>query len=435
MLAIALGNIPGLYEGRGDACHRPGKQQRRKQVKMSMTIREAQRAVQQELAQHHDTMIQFLRDIVAIPSYDSQIGPVGDAIGARMADLGFDEVRRDAMGNILGRIGNGSRTLLYDSHIDTVGIADPGQWQWDPFKGKYEHGIIYGLGAGDEKCSTPPMLYALAALKKLGLAQDWTLYYFGNMEEWCDGISGNALVEHEGIRPDFVVIGESTNMEIYRGHRGRTEISVTFRGRSCHASEPERGDNALYKAIPFIQGIEKLHQELKLRPDPFLGPGSITVTNISTRTASLNAVPDECNLYIDRRMHPAETKEVILHELRSLPNADQAEIVIPMYAEPSYTGFVFPVEKVFPAWALPEDSSLVQAGKAVIENCYGHPAKISKWIFSTNATYWMGKAGIPSIGFGTGEERWAHTVLDQVPAEEVAQSADFYAMLPLFLED
>src|SRR5256714_15253615 len=115
-----------------------------------MDIREIQYRVQEELSQYHAAMIQFLRDLIAIPSYDSQIGPVGDAVGARMADLGFDEVRRDSMGNILGRIGSGPRILLYDSHLDTVSIADPGQWQWDPFKGKFEDGIIYGLGAGDE---------------------------------------------------------------------------------------------------------------------------------------------------------------------------------------------------------------------------------------------------------------------------------------------
>jgi len=223
-------------------------------------------------------------------------------------------------------------------------------------------------------------------------------------------------------------------MEIYRGHRGRTEISVTFKGRSCHASAPERGDNALYKAIPFIQGVEQLHQELKSRPDPFLGAGSITVTSVSTHSVSLNAVPDECSIYLDRRMHPAETKEVVLNELRALPNARLAEIVVPMYKEPSYTGFVFPVEKIFPAWTLAEDHPYVQTGKATFESCYGRPAKTGKWVFSTNATYWMGKAGIPSIGFGPGEEHWAHTALDQVPAAEVVQCADFYAMLPLFLE-
>jgi putative selenium metabolism hydrolase len=166
-----------------------------------MTLAANVEKIKHELAQHHDDIIGFLRDIIRIPSFDSQIGPVGDAIGERMRALGFDEVRRDAMGNILGRVGHGPRVMVYDSHIDTVGIADRSQWQWNPFEGKVEDGIIYGLGAGDEKCSTPPMIYALAVLKRLGLAKDWTLYYFGNMEEWCDGIAPNALVEHEGIRP------------------------------------------------------------------------------------------------------------------------------------------------------------------------------------------------------------------------------------------
>lgn len=398
-----------------------------------MSIRELRIALRRELAQRHDIMIQFLRDLIAIPSFDSQIGPIGDVVGARMADLGFDDVRRDTMGNILGRIGDGSRVLLYDSHLDTVGVADPSQWQWDPFNGKLENGIIYGLGAGDGKCSTPPMIYALATLKKLELAKDWTLYYFGNMEEWCNGISGNALVEHEGILPNFVVVGTSTNMEIYRGHRGHIEISVTFKGRGSHASAPKSSDNALYKALPFIRGVERLHQDLKSRPDAFLGPGSITVTNINTHRVSLNTVPDLCTLYLDRHMHPAETKEVVLNELRALPNAHLAEIVVPIYESPSYTGFVFPVEKIFPAWVLPEDHPYVQAGKATYEICYVRPAETGKWTLSTNATYWMGKAGIPSIGFGPGEECWAHTVLDQVPAAQVVQCADFYAMLPLFL--
>jgi putative selenium metabolism hydrolase len=399
-----------------------------------MDLQQIQAAVHEELAQQHDTMIEFLRELVAIPSYDSQIGPVCQAIGARLADLGFDEVRYDSMGNLLGRVGNGPRTLLYDSHVDTVGVADRAQWQWDPFQGKYEQGIIYGLGAGDEKCSTPPMIYALAALKKLGLAREWTLYYFGNMEEWCDGISGNALVEHEGIRPDYVVIGESTGMDIYRGHRGRTEISVTFKGRSCHASAPERGDNALYRALPFIQGVERLHTELKTRPDAFLGAGSIAVTSADTHSVSLNAVPDACTLYLDRRMHPAETREVVLNELRALPNAAQAEIAIPIYTEASYTGFRFPVEKVFPAWSLAEQHPYVQAAASAFRLCYGRQVRTGKWVFSTNATYWMGKAGIPALGFGPGEEHWAHTALDQVPAAEMVQCADFYALLPLVLE-
>jgi putative selenium metabolism hydrolase len=381
--------------------------------------------------QHGREMADFLRDLIRIPSHDSQIGPVGEACAERMRRLGFDEVRFDSMGNILGRMGSGSRTLLFDSHIDTVGVGDPAEWGWDPFEGKEENGIIYGRGACDEKGSTPPMIYALAALKDLDLLDDWTLYYFGNMEEWCDGIAPHALVEHEGVRPDFVVIGEPTRMNIYRGHRGRVEVSVTFKGKSAHAAMPRLGDNPLYRAAPFIEGVAQMLDRL---PDhPFLGPGTIAVTDVEVNTPSLNAVPAEAQVYLDRRVTLGETASEVLEQVRGLPAADTARVEIPMYEDPSYTGFVFPVEKVFPAWALDEDHPLLQAARRDYLAVYGRTPEISKWEFSTNGIYWMGKAGIPSIGFGPGNEQHAHTVLDQVPVQEVIDSARFYAALPLFL--
>lgn len=383
------------------------------------------------LGHREDEMVRFLREIVAIPSYDSQIGDVARAVGDRMRSLGFDEVRFDAMGNILGRIGVGSRALLFDSHLDTVGVSDRGAWQWDPFEGKVEHGILHALGAGDEKGSTPPMVYALHTLKHLKLLEGWTCYYFGNIEEWCDGIAGHALVEHEHIRPDFVVIGEPTRLQVYRGHRGRVEVSVTFHGTTAHASAPERGDNAVYKAAAFSQRIAELNKTFT--GDTFLGPGTIAVTQIQSRAPSLNAVPDVCVLYIDRRVTVGETKEQVVAELRRLPGGLEAIIEIPTYEEPSYTGFVFPVEKVYPAWALPEDHVLVRAGQEAARVAFGKPTDLGRWAFSTNGTYWMGKANIPSIGFGPGDERHAHTTLDQVSLHEVTASARFYAMLPLVL--
>jgi putative selenium metabolism hydrolase len=383
--------------------------------------------------QHAREMTDFLRDIVRIPSYESQIGPVGEAIAARMRSLGFDEVRFDSMGNVLGRVGDGPRILLYDSHIDTVGVGDLGEWDWDPFEGKEENGVIYGRGAVDEKGSTPGMIYAMAALKEFGLLDGWTLYYFGNMEEWCDGIAPHALVEHEGIRPDYVVIGEPTRMQIYRGHRGRVEVSAVFRGKSAHAAMPRFGDNPLYRAAPFIEGVEQMLEQL---PDhPFLGPGTIAVTNVEVSTPSLNAVPAEAEVYLDRRVTLGETAEQVLEQVRSLPRADTAQVEIPVYDEPSYTGFVFPVDKIFPAWALDEGHPLLQAAERDYQAVYGKEPEVGKWEFSTNGIYWMGKANIPSIGFGPGDERYAHTVLDQVPAQEVVDATRFYAVLPLFLSD
>ncbi len=389
------------------------------------------RRVTDTLSGLEDDIVRFLREIVAIPSYDSQLGEIGRAVGDRLRSLGFDDVRFDAMGNILGRIGSGPRVLLYDSHLDTVGVSDRAAWRWDPFAGKVENGILYALGAGDEKGSTPPMVYALHVLKRLTLLHGWTCYYFGNMEEWCDGIAGHALVEHERVRPDFVVIGEPTRLHVYRGHRGRVEVSVTFRGRTAHASAPDRGENAAYKAAAFTGRVAELNRTFK--GDPFLGPGTIAVTQITSRAPSLNAVPDVCSLYIDRRVTVGETKEQVLAELRALPGGAEAEIVIPTYEEPSYTGFVFPVDKVYPTWVLHEDHILVRAGQEAARIVSGSPTDLGRWAFSTNGTYWMGKANIPSIGFGPGDERHAHTTLDQVSLKEVLVSARFYAVLPLVL--
>ncbi|NOZ27887.1 MAG: YgeY family selenium metabolism-linked hydrolase [Chloroflexi bacterium] len=391
-------------------------------------------AVRADVERAAESMIHFLRAICAIPSYDGKIGPVGERCAQEMRKLGFDEVRFDRMGNILGRIGDGPRVLLYDSHIDTVGIGDPDAWEWDPFQGKVEDGILFARGASDEKGSTPGMIYGLAIARDRGLLQGWTVYYFGNMEEWCDGIAPNALVEVEGIRPDYVVIGEPTNMRVYRGHKGRVEMKVVAKGRSAHAASNHLGDNAIYKMLPVIEAIRDM--EPSLGDDPFLGHGKITVTDMRVRTPSINAVPDECTIFIDRRLTLGESKEAALDQVRRhIPPGSEITVEILQYAEPSYTGFVFPVEKYFPAWVLEDDHPLVRAGQ-VVRRAIGLPdAPAGKWDFSTNGIYWMGKAGIPSIGFGPGNEVHAHTVLDQVPLADVVQSAAFYALLPAALGD
>jgi acetylornithine deacetylase/succinyl-diaminopimelate desuccinylase-like protein len=103
------------------------------------------------------------------------------------------------------------------------------------------------------------------------------------------------------------------------------------------------------------------------------------------------------------------------------------------YADASYTGFVFPVDKVFPSWALPEDHPMVQAGQETLKLLKGSAPATGKWDFSTNGTYWMGKAGIPSIGFGPGDEIHAHTVIDQVNLADVVAATEFYALFPAVL--
>jgi putative selenium metabolism hydrolase len=387
--------------------------------------------VQQRVEQQKSAIIQFLREIVAIPSIDSQIGPVGERIAAEMRKLNFDEVRFDRMGNILGRIGEGKRTIVFDSHIDTVGIGDPDSWDWDPFEGKIKNDVLFARGACDEKGSTPGMVYGLAIARDLGLLEGWTAYYFGNMEEWCDGIAPNSFAEVDpGIKPDYVIIGEPTKMNVYRGHKGRIEFKITAKGRSAHAASNHLGINAIYLLLPVLEGIRDM--EPQLGDDEFLGHGKITASDMAVKTPSINAVPDEAVIYIDRRMTFGETKEGALLQIQSLIPEEYSEMITiePLfYEEPSYTGFVFPVDKYFPAWALSEDHYLVQAGLKVRQVMGLPEAAAGKWNFSTNGIYWAGKAGIPSIGFGPGDEETAHTNLDSVNLNDVVRATEFYALI------
>jgi len=387
--------------------------------------------LQEKIQSQREQIIRFMREICAIPSMDSNIEAVGKRIAAEMNALHFDEVRFDRMGNIMGRIGNGEKVIVFDSHIDTVGIGDPHEWKWDPFKGKVEDGVLYARGACDEKNSTPGMVYGLAAARDLGLLEGWTAWYFGNMEEWCDGIAPNTFVEVDPqIRPDFVVIGEPTKMNVYRGHKGRIELKVTAKGVSAHAASNHVGINAIYLLLPVIAGIRDLEPELG--DDPFLGHGKITVSDMVVKTPSINAVPDEAVIYIDRRMTFGESQEAAIAQVEALipeESKDRVKVEALFYDVPSYTGFVFPVDKYFPAWAIPEDHALVQAGLETRRLIGLEDAPAGKWAFSTNGIYWAGKAGIPSIGFGPGDEVTAHTVNDSVILDDVVKAAEFYALV------
>jgi putative selenium metabolism hydrolase len=380
-------------------------------------------------------ILSFFRQIVAIPSMDSDIGAVAQRVGEEMTKLGFDQVYVDKYGSIVGRIGNGPKTILYDSHLDVVGIGDASQWPWHPFEGKVENGMLYARGALDEKGSTPGMVYGMAIARDLGLLDGYTAYYLGNVEEWCDGIACQAFVEWEGVRPDFVVIGEPTKMNVYRGHKGRVELEVVAKGICAHAASNFMGDNAVYKMLPVIAGIRDL--DANLMSHEFLGQGRVTVTRVSSVSPSDNAVPDECRIFIDRRVTFGESKADVIAQIQALVPADKAadfQVLELVYNEPSYTGAVFVYEKYFPAWALDEDHELVQAGQAAVKALWGRQEAAGKWDFSTNGNYWRGKAGIPSIGFGPGNEIYAHAVNEHVPLADVVEATKFYALLPAMLK-
>jgi len=384
---------------------------------------------------YKDNITGFLKDIILIPSESCQESEVIERIAKEMDWVGFDEVLVDDMGSVIGILGDGPKTLLYDSHIDTVGVGDISAWNHDPYTGKTENGIVYGRGASDNKGAMASMLYGMRVLKDLDIFPEMRLMIVGIVqEESCEGLAIKNVCEKTRM-PDYVLLGECTDLNIYRGHRGRIEYSITTYGKACHASAPERGVNAINNMAQIICGIKELNKKLQL--DPFLGKGTIVVTNIECKTPSLNAVPDMCRIYIDRRLTVGENKALSLRELQNIiaEVGVKADVKVLRYKEKCYTGLEVEVEKYYPTWVLDEGHHLVLSGIETYESLFGKKPEVSRWLFSTDGVYTMGKVGIPTIGFGPSSEVFTHSVDDQVPVAHLVKSSAFYALFPYILSE
>jgi putative selenium metabolism hydrolase len=367
-------------------------------------------------SQDEQNLVNFVQDLVRTPSFSSHEEVVAKRLATEMERVGFDEVRTDRIGNVIGHVGPGSGpALLFDGHMDTVQVGDALTWKRDPFEGIIEKGVLFGLGASDMKSGLAAMVYGVQALRNAGVNLAGDLYVVGVVqEEPCEGMAIRVLVEEENLRPDFVVLGEPTGMQIRRGQRGRIGLKVTTRGRSCHAATPERGENAIYAASRIIFGLELLSTQLA--DDPVLGPGTLAVTNIENTASSLNAIPDSCTFFIDRRLTLGETEAIALTEVRNviLREGVPADVEVTTYAATSYTGYPCHYREYYPAWILDEAHPLLRATSRAVREALGYRPLVGQWAFSTDGTYTMGVAGIPTIGFGPGQERYAHTTEDQV---------------------
>ncbi len=373
----------------------------------------------------------FLRDLIAIKSLSSQEKPVIYRVKEEMEKCGYDKITIDKMGNIFGRIGKGKHVIAYDAHVDTVDVGNPANWKVDPFKGAVKDGIMYGRGTCDMKGALASIVHGGKLIKQLGLEDDYTLYVVGSVqEEDCDGLCWQYIINEDKLRPDVVVICEPTNLAVYRGHRGRMEMEVRTKGISCHGSAPERGVNAVYKMAPIVADIEKLNE--RLTGEPFLGKGTVTIAEIRSTSPSLCAVADSATIHLDRRLAATDTLESAVREIQELPSvkAAEAEVVVLDYAVPSWRGLTYPTKKYYPTWLLPENHPLLNSGVKTFENLFGEKPNVSRWVFSTNGVAVMGMHGIPCIGFGPGNEIYAHMATEQIPIEHLVKASAWYAAFP-----
>ncbi len=383
---------------------------------------------------YRDYTANNLSKLVQIKSLSMGEKEVQLELKRQMEEANFDEVRIDGLGNVIGRIGNGKTILAIDGHMDTVDMGNLDNWNFDPLGGEIKDGYVHGRGTVDQEGGPAAFVTTGRILKELGFDRDMTIYFVGSvMEEDCDGLCWKYIVEEEGIKPDFAISTEPTNLNIYRGHRGRMEMHVSFYGVSSHGSAPERGKNAIYMASKIALEIEKLNDCLPT--DDFLGQGSVTISEIISKSPSLCAVSDFARIHLDRRLTWGETKESAIKEIEELIKGMNAEVSVLDYMEKAYTGLEYGMEKYYPTWKIPEDSHIVQTGAKAFRDLFNKEAKIDKWTFSTNGVTINGYYDIPIIGFGPGNEVLAHAPNEKVAIDDLVISAAFYAAFAYELQE
>ena len=389
------------------------------------------KAIKKTAESHEADMSKFLRDLIRIPGESCHEKEVAERIVEEMKKIGFDEAGIDKMGNAIGYMGKGKTLIAFDGHIDTAGIGNRENWNFDPYEGYESETEIGGRGASDQLGGIASAVYGAKIMKDMGLLNDrYRVLVTGTVQkEECVGLCWEYIIKEEKIKPEFVVITEPTGGNICRGQRGRMEIRVEVKGVSCHGAAPERGDNAIYKMGKIIAEIKALNK--KLKKDKFLGKGTLAVSQIYFSSPSRYAVADMCAISIDRSLTRGETRKSALAEIAALPSIKKhkAKVSTYVYEQPSYTGVAYPVECYFPAWMISEDAKPVKAMVKTFEGMYGK-AKIGKWAFSTNGVSIMGRNKIPCIGLGPGREEQAHAPNEKTWKADLVRCAAVYAALP-----
>ena len=388
--------------------------------------------------EYRDYTARNLGIMVKVPGFSGTEGNRIQAIRKLCEEAGMEDLRVDGLGSLLGRVGKGSKKLVFDAHIDTVGVGDPAQWKTPPHSGIVADGLVYGRGSTDQLGGAASMISAARILKDMAYSGDYSVWFaFTVLEEDCDGLCWKYLIEEEKFVPDFAVSTEPTSCRLYRGHRGRMEIQIDIKGVSCHGSAPERGDSAAYKAARAALAMEKLNAELRPDEDEFLGKGTITVSQIRVQGPSQCAVPDQAMLYCDRRLTWGEDDKLAIAQVeKALREAgvNNFTVIMPEYAQPAYTGKLYKQELYFPTWKIRADHPLVRSGVEAYGELLGKPPIVDKWTFSTNCVAICGRHKIPCVGFGPGDENQAHAPNEVNRIDDLELCSAFYAALPWILE-
>ncbi|MCQ8213056.1 YgeY family selenium metabolism-linked hydrolase [Cetobacterium somerae] len=375
-------------------------------------------------------VIKFLQEMIQQPSNSGKESGVVEVIRKNLLDMGYDSVHIDKFGNVIGCIkGNKpGKKILFDGHIDTVPVQGREKWKHDPYGGTISDGKLYGRGTSDMKGQTAAFMVASAYFAE-DCKKDFAgeIYVAGVVhEEIFEGIAAREISKY--VKPDYVVIGESSELNLKIGQRGRGEIVLETFGKPAHSANPDKGINAVYKMGKIIEEIRKI-----VPPETELGKGILELTDIkSSPYPGASVVPDYCRATYDRRLLVGETKEEVLAPIEDVLNKLmkedpelKAKVSFAIGKETCYTGEIIEGERFFPGWLYSEDDEFVQKAYRGLKDV-GLEPEITQYSFCTNGSHYAGEAKIKTIGFGPSKENLAHTIDEYIELDQLFKGIKGY---------
>lgn len=373
-----------------------------------------------EVSAANEALVAFAQKLVQTPSLSGEEGAVSKLVAQELEALGYHDVSIDEFGNVIGIAGPpGPLQLILNGHLDHV----PPAGMDDPYGGTLvdgapwsEHGVVLrGRGACDMKGNLAAAVYSKAFLgREQSLARPFAVV--ADAREETDSYEGIPYLLDSGLRSEYAISCESTQLNVALGHRGKIQFDVVVTGTSSHASRPYKGTNAIYQTLPIVNAIREYDSQLP--SDSVYGKATATVIHIeSSPAAEYAVVPPLCTMRVDRRYVPAESPSQVEADLKALlarvSSAANVDVTVAFVSH-------------YPLMSIDPRHPLVEWGVAAIEQVRGKPPVIESWDFGVNATF-LSAAGIPSIGIGPGNEHYAHSPDEHISVDELVQAGRIYA--------
>ena len=390
---------------------------------------------------YNNKVVELCSELLQIKSYSGNEKAIVEKLKEVFFECGYDDVIVDKYGNIIGVIKGKKKgpKVLFDAHIDTVIADSEEKWTVPPFSGKREGSKIYGRGASDMKGALSAMIIAGEKYaKQMDKNFCGEIYVAGVVHEECfEGVAAREI--SKVVEPDYVIIGEASQLNLKIGQRGRAEILVETFGVPAHSANPEKGVNAVHSMNKLTRRIDELEES----NHPILGKGILVLTDIkSAPYPGASVVPHYCKATYDRRLLVEETNEEVLapiediiKELEKEDSSFKGKVSFAVGEEKCYTGNVIEGERFFPGWLFEEDEKFVQEiYKGLVEE--GFDTEISHYSFCTNGSHYAGEKGIKTIGFGPSKENLAHTIDEYIEVDQLEKAVQGYTkIMEVLLKD